>query len=133
MSTLRKTLEELTQATNIFATELDEAGYSNYDFTPDNSPYDLSFLSLEGLSAREDLITAAMNILRLARGPQERLTTFAGTTQGVELGTMQALVQMGIPQQVPLNGSISYTQLAASAQISPELLQRLVRLADVAG
>jgi hypothetical protein len=72
-------LEELTQATNIFATELDEAGYSNYDFTPDNSPYDLSFLSLEGLSAREDLITAAMNILRLARGPQERLTTFAGT------------------------------------------------------
>jgi 6-hydroxytryprostatin B O-methyltransferase len=40
---------------------------------------------------------------------------------------------MGIPQKVPLDGSVTYKELAGPAQITPELLQRLVRLAALGG
>ena len=54
-------------------------------------------------------------------------------TKGIELGTIQALTQLGVPDKVPLQGSIAYKDLAALVSVSPELLQRLVRLAALAG
>ena len=53
--------------------------------------------------------------------------------KGIELGTIQALTQLGVPDKVPLQGSINYEDLAAMISVSPELLQRLVRLAALAG
>ena len=53
--------------------------------------------------------------------------------KGIELGTIQALTQLGVPEKVPLQGSINYKDLAAMVSVSPELLQRLVRLAALAG
>ena len=53
--------------------------------------------------------------------------------KGIEMGTIQALTQLGVPDKVPLQGSINYEDLAAMVTVSPELLQRLVRLAALAG
>ncbi|KAK5990618.1 6-hydroxytryprostatin B O-methyltransferase [Cladobotryum mycophilum] len=131
MSTIRETLGELSHAADAFAQELDEAGYADYTFLPDNSPFDLSFLTSKGLEARGTLIAAAEKILRLARGPQGCLASFADT--GIEMGTIQALTQLKVPDKVPLQGSITYEELAGAIQVAPELLQRLVRLAALAG
>ena len=81
MSTLRGTLNDLNRAAEVFSRELDHAGYSEYTFSPENSPYDLSFLSSEALGARGDVIAAAERILRLAKGPQGCLAGFADTVQ----------------------------------------------------
>ncbi|GLI72119.1 hypothetical protein PoHVEF18_000287 [Penicillium ochrochloron] len=131
MRTLRESLKHLSRAVDVFAAELDQAGYSDYSFAPDNSPYDLSFLSSRGLASRGEIITAAETIVRLAKGPQESLAVLS--EKSVEHGTLQALIQMGIPQKVPLDGSVTYKELAGPAQITPELLQRLVRLAALGG
>ena len=77
MSTIRETLDHLSQATSTYARALDEAGYSTYKFLPDDSPYDLSFVSPEALEARGNLIAAAEQILRLAKGPQGCLASYA--------------------------------------------------------
>jgi len=79
MSTLRETVRALNQSAEILANELETAGYGTYSFTPSNSPYDLSFLSLEALAARGEVISAAEQILRLAKGPQACLWGFEDT------------------------------------------------------
>jgi 6-hydroxytryprostatin B O-methyltransferase len=79
MSTLRETLCQLNQAADTLIRELDEAGYNDYSSLPKDSPYDLSFLKPEGLGARADLIAAAERIIRLAKGPQGCLASFADT------------------------------------------------------
>lgn len=49
------------------------------------------------------------------------------------MGTLKALIKLGVPEKVPLKGSITYHELSAALPIAPELLQRLVRLASLAG
>lgn len=49
------------------------------------------------------------------------------------MGTIQALTQLEVPDKVPLQGSLSYEELAVGVRVSPELLQRMVRLAALAG
>jgi hypothetical protein len=79
MPTLRETLKTLNEGAEILAGELDKAGYNCYSFSEKSSPYDLSFLSVEGLAARGDVISAAEGILRLAKGPQGCLWAFEDT------------------------------------------------------
>ena len=43
------------------------------------------------------------------------------------------MIQLEVPQQVPLHGTMTYAELAARVQVSPELLQRFIRLAALAG
>jgi hypothetical protein len=81
MSTLRETLNTLNQSAEVFARELDAAGYRNYNFSQSNSPYDLSFLSADGLLARGAVIATAERILRLAKGPQACLSTMEETVE----------------------------------------------------
>lgn len=151
MSTIRETLYSLSHAAVTFANALDEAGYGDYAFLPGDSPYDLSFLKPDALGARGDLIGSAEKIIRLAKGPQGCLASYADmvcfpptlilaqripntdNTQGVEMGTIQVLIQLGVPDKVPLQDSITYEGLAAMIPISSELLQRMVRLAALAG
>lgn len=84
MRTLRESLKHLSRAVDVFAAELDQAGYSDYSFAPDNSPYDLSFLSSQGLASRGEIITAAETIVRLAKGPQDSLAVLSEKVLPIE-------------------------------------------------
>jgi 6-hydroxytryprostatin B O-methyltransferase len=51
----------------------------------------------------------------------------------LEVATISALTQLGVPDKIPLEGFVSYQNLAQSVQISPRLLKRLVRFAVTVG
>jgi 6-hydroxytryprostatin B O-methyltransferase len=51
----------------------------------------------------------------------------------LELATIRALTQLGVPDNIPLEKSVPYKELAESVKISPQLLKRMVRYAVLAG
>ncbi|KAF4210815.1 hypothetical protein CNMCM5878_003787 [Aspergillus fumigatiaffinis] len=126
MSDLRDLARNLSKAVECYADELDRAGC-----TPDDPS--LTLLGSKGLAAREDIIIGAENILQRARGPVATLIGFMESA--VDLGTIQTLIRLGVPEHVPFPGSITYTELAGklTTPISPDLLQRLIRFSRLDG
>ncbi|PLB55898.1 putative O-methyltransferase [Aspergillus steynii IBT 23096] len=126
MSDLRDLARNLSQGVERYADELDRAGCTQDD-------PNLTLLGSKGLAAREDIIMGAEKTLQLARGPVATLIGFMESA--VDLGAIQTLIQLGVPEQVPFPGSITYAELAKklTTPISPDLLQRLVRLSRLHG
>lgn len=56
-------------------------------------------------------------------------------TQAVDIGTIQTLIRLEVPDQVPLTGSIPYDALVKKLKtpVDPELLQRLIRFTRLVG
>ncbi|KAB8230798.1 O-methyltransferase-domain-containing protein [Aspergillus alliaceus] len=131
MSTIQSLSTLLSQKAGILARELRKFNLDNYVFEDEHAPIELPLLSAEGSSAKADVIAAAEQIVRLARGPLGYLQTYAST--GVEIGTIRALVKLGIPSMIPLGESKSYHELASMSDVSVDVLKRLIGLARVCG
>ncbi|KAI0386951.1 S-adenosyl-L-methionine-dependent methyltransferase [Hypomontagnella monticulosa] len=82
------------------------------------------------LEARSMLIDASNMMLNLALGPLDILCTQAGPTKSDVFRTLNVL---GVPQAVPLEGSISVGDLAAKVGVNPRLLQQQLRFAYLIG
>ncbi|KAL7623779.1 hypothetical protein AAE478_005332 [Parahypoxylon ruwenzoriense] len=77
--------------------------------------------------ARQNLIAASLELLQLAIGPSEFLPNLATGFQ--YLSCLHWLCQYDIFHLVPLNGSISYAELAAAAGVPEQRLKSIVRMA----
>ncbi|PWY92199.1 putative O-methyltransferase [Aspergillus heteromorphus CBS 117.55] len=130
-SNIQSLATTLSRNADILASEWNKVGLGEYSLDDERAPVDLPLLSPEGSDAQIAVISAAEQILRLARGPLTHLNNYCLATG--EVGTVKALVKLGIPQLIPLGESRSYKQLAEATNVSVALLQRLVRFARVCG
>ncbi|KAG2418567.1 hypothetical protein HFD88_001668 [Aspergillus terreus] len=132
MAAIREVLARLNKAADAFTQALDSQENDDCNSLREPHPwYNLSLLSAQALEAQGELIATAEAIIRLAKGPQACLASYSD--KSAEMGTLKALIKLGVPEKVPLKGSITYHELSAALPIAPELLQRLVRLASLAG
>ncbi|EGE02689.1 O-methyltransferase [Trichophyton equinum CBS 127.97] len=114
---------------SILSSELQEKGLPSLD--DESFPVSFPLLSPEGSRARFELISAALDIVRLASGPSEFLGNLS--LQGFELNTIGTMIKLGVPQQIPRNGSVSLSSLAQYAQVDEQLFTRLVRYSIAVG
>ncbi|KAF2234946.1 S-adenosyl-L-methionine-dependent methyltransferase [Viridothelium virens] len=77
--------------------------------------------------ARQNLIAASLEILQLAIGPSEFLPNLATGFQYISC--MSWLCQYDIFHLVPLDGAISYADLAAKTGVPEQRLKSIVRMA----
>ncbi|KAJ5563109.1 O-methyltransferase [Penicillium sp. DV-2018c] len=126
MSILRELSRRLSQSVEIYADELDKAGCD-----PESGK--LNLLSPEGLAIRGEIITMADRLLQTARGPVPAVLNLLESA--VDVGTIQTLIRLEVPDNVPSDGSITYGELARKLEtpIEPDLLQRLIRYARLDG
>lgn len=71
------------------------------------------------LAARSNLIDTAQTLLNLALGPTDTLAAYAGPRVS-ELDVLRTFVALEVPQAVPLDGSISVSDLAAKIEVKDE-------------
>ncbi|KAF3481935.1 O-methyltransferase [Arthroderma uncinatum] len=126
-------MEELSKSValnaSILAAEIQEKGLPPLD--DELFPVSFPLLSPAGSHARFELISAALNIVRLASGPSEFLGNIG--LQGFELNTIGTMIKLGVPQRIPLGGSVSLSSLAEHAQVEEGLFTRLVRYSISSG
>ncbi|KAF9886724.1 hypothetical protein FE257_011101 [Aspergillus nanangensis] len=126
MSTLRELVSILSKNVELYMGELDNVG-SHLDDA------NLALLGSEGLAARDEIIIAAEKLLQHARGPGPALMSLLSTASNI--GTIQTLIRLEVPDHVPSPGSITYDALITKLKtpVKPGLLQRLVRFARFDG
>ncbi|RAH85191.1 S-adenosyl-L-methionine-dependent methyltransferase [Aspergillus japonicus CBS 114.51] len=125
---LARTLEAKIEA---LVQELAKVNLDRYTFEDEDAPLELPLSSAQGYHAKAEVIEAAEKILRLARGPLGHLQTYA--TTGLEVGTIQTLIKLKIPSMIPLGTSKSCRELASEANVSVQLLSRMIALASTCG
>ncbi|EXJ86617.1 hypothetical protein A1O3_03570 [Capronia epimyces CBS 606.96] len=86
-------------------------------------------LDESGEEARNQLIDTLRELEQLVLGPKD--TMQALYYKSAEAGVIQALCKLQVPRHVPLEGSISYTDLSARVGVSADRLKHLVRIAAV--
>ncbi|KAI2627278.1 O-methyltransferase-domain-containing protein [Hypomontagnella submonticulosa] len=84
----------------------------------------------EILKARSMLIDASDMMLNLALGPLDILCSQAGPTK---TDVFRTLNELGVPEAVPLEGSISVDDLAAKVGVNPRPLRQQLRFAYLMG
>ncbi|OJJ70181.1 hypothetical protein ASPBRDRAFT_156798 [Aspergillus brasiliensis CBS 101740] len=131
MSSLPALARTLQANIDVLAQELEKVNLGRYTFEDEDGPLELPLLSPDGCHAKATVIEAAEKILRLARGPLGHLQTYAAT--GLEVGTIEALIKLQIPSMIPLGTSKSYGELASEANVSVQLLSRMIALASTCG
>ncbi|KAL1969135.1 hypothetical protein VTN77DRAFT_389 [Rasamsonia byssochlamydoides] len=83
------------------------------------------------LKARNELINAAHDLLRLAQGPVDHLVTLAYAA--VDTANLATVVRFEIPQKVPFGSTISLADLATATGLDENVLTRTVRYAITNG
>ncbi|KAI0435859.1 S-adenosyl-L-methionine-dependent methyltransferase [Xylaria telfairii] len=83
------------------------------------------------VQARENLISACLELLHLAIGPSDFLPNLATSYQYISC--LSWLCKYGIFHLVPLDGAISYDELAAGAHVPAQRLKSVIRMAMTTG
>ncbi|KAI0403138.1 S-adenosyl-L-methionine-dependent methyltransferase [Xylaria palmicola] len=83
------------------------------------------------VQARENLISACLEMLHLAIGPSDFLPNLATSYQ--HISCLSWLCKYDIFRLVPLDGAMSYDELAAGARVPAQRLKSVVRMAMTAG
>ncbi|RYO90658.1 hypothetical protein DL766_002873 [Monosporascus sp. MC13-8B] len=96
---------------------------------PSTTVQDIETPNFKGVNetATTELANAARELQALVQGPGQQLSLLAFTYHDVSsLGT---LLEFNIPRLVPLDGSISLSDLAAKSELQEDKLARIVRYA----
>ncbi|KAI1370510.1 O-methyltransferase-domain-containing protein [Hypoxylon crocopeplum] len=86
----------------------------------------------EILKARSALIDASNMMLNLALGPLDTLSSLVGPAVS-KVDVLRTLDALGVPEAVPLKGSISISDLATKVGAHPKLLQQQLKFAYLMG
>ncbi|KAH3532407.1 hypothetical protein KXV64_001685 [Aspergillus fumigatus] len=126
MSDLPEVATRLSKNVEILVDEIDKTGSQPGCGKP-------TALGAKGLAARDEIILAAEKLLQQGRGPGPSLLSLLESA--VDIGTIQTLIRLEVPDQVPLTGSIPYDALVKKLKtpVDPELLQRLIRFTRLVG
>ncbi|KAI1082601.1 putative O-methyltransferase [Whalleya microplaca] len=118
-------LSSLLQAAGTAPPTHDESGFDDFAHETDTP---------EGISLRQTrshIIEAAQELLRLVRGPTEQILTL--TWSAADTANLDLITRLKLPQQVPLEGSISIQKLADTTRVPINILARTLRYAIANG
>ncbi|RAO67445.1 uncharacterized protein BHQ10_003457 [Talaromyces amestolkiae] len=125
---LEKLSHEITDNAKIVSHYLDSQNLPQPSFRSDGPSTVLPKGSPQAIhEARENLITASLEILQLAIGPSEFLPHLATGFQYIS--SLRWLCQYNIFRLVPLDASISYADLATAAKLPEQRLKSIMRMA----
>jgi len=77
--------------------------------------------------ARNDLATAAQDLMRLAQGPEDQILETAWLA--TDVSNLAVLVRFKLPQSVPLESSINIAELVAKTGLQEDIVLRMMRYA----
>jgi len=77
--------------------------------------------------ARNELVSAAQDIVRLARGPDDHILNLAWSS--ADTSNLAVILRFNVAQNVPFNKSISATDLAKAVNLPEDTLTRTIRYA----
>ncbi|KAL2851527.1 S-adenosyl-L-methionine-dependent methyltransferase [Aspergillus pseudoustus] len=123
---------KLLQAVKTLHSYLDTKDLSHPSFDKDTPPVVLpDDAPLEVQSAREQIMDAALRLFRLAAGPSDYIAHARASYQ--EAATLQWLCKFEIFDLIPAEGTISYTELAAKANVAVSQAKSVIRMAMTSG
>ncbi|KAK4167646.1 O-methyltransferase-domain-containing protein [Cladorrhinum sp. PSN259] len=123
---LTRLAEEISQNTKIITDHLKSHNLPQPSFDADGPSHPIPETD-EGLSAaRNALIEATRALNALAVGPGET-TRLLGFPDTFVLGALQVLCHFQVPQNVPLDGEISFSELSRKTGLTETLLSRFLR------
>ncbi|KAL4903789.1 hypothetical protein BDW74DRAFT_155432 [Aspergillus multicolor] len=122
---------ELASNADVLSRELSAQGHELSSLTGSDSPLDYPVMTPEGSAARDAVILAANEIIRLSTGPIGNLVRYCDSA--IQSGVIDALIELRVPHIIPVVGSKSYGELAQDTGASEDLLRRLIRLAILGG
>ncbi|KAL4887214.1 O-methyltransferase-domain-containing protein [Aspergillus karnatakaensis] len=122
---------ELASHADVFSRELSSQGHEVSSLTGSDGPIDYPVMTPEGSAARDAVISAANEIIRLSTGPIGNLVRYCDLA--LQSGVIDALIELRVPYVIPVKGSKSYVELAQDTGASEDLLRRLIRLAILGG
>ncbi|KAI2708487.1 hypothetical protein CBS147332_6548 [Penicillium roqueforti] len=119
------TLESLASAVYAKANELADLTKEHRAHPSIASQGGPDLSAIAPLKTRNELIRAAKDLIYLAMGPTDHVLSLAWSAG--DSANLDLLTRFQIPQLVPLNSSISISDLSAAAGLSEDVLARSVR------
>ncbi|KAK3340029.1 S-adenosyl-L-methionine-dependent methyltransferase [Neurospora tetraspora] len=127
-SLLTTLVDEISSSATLLSSHLESRRLPWPSFSADGPPQPFPEDNEEVSRARVALIEATRSLHALAVGPVETTKHFC-FNEIYLLGAMQVLCHFEIPQNVPLQGTISFHDLASKTGLSEALLPRFLRMA----
>ncbi|KAM3065296.1 hypothetical protein ACMFMG_004319 [Clarireedia jacksonii] len=112
--------------TSTLTKQLRENGHPEPTMSND-SPIYFPDLGSKANTARAELIQAAEELILLANGPYDSFLHLRNKV--VEMAALRALVNHRIPELIPLDGTVSFTELSTTIGVAEDVLERLIRYA----
>jgi len=112
--------------TAIITTKLHSVGYSEPSFLEDTPRELWEDGSLDLASTKVSLVEAAKTLIRLVEGPMLWIDDLLLTPY--DLASFQVLLECNVIDAIPLEGSISLSDLSKAVSIDEDRLGRMIRL-----
>ncbi|KAI1113334.1 O-methyltransferase [Nemania sp. NC0429] len=125
VSELEQLAQDIASKTQEFVAVLRRNGYALPSHDPDTARNDS--LPVEGTVLQGDLMELTTELQALVQGP--RLHVHNQILAHINLVNLHALYSFKLPSRVPVEGSISYAELAAKIQIGEDVVRRIARYA----
>ncbi len=127
-SLISQLADEISRNTAILDQHLKSNNLPQPSFSADGPSHPIPDADEKLATARHALIEATKALHALAVGPAETVRLFHFNDIYL-VGTMQVLCHFNVPQNVPLQGSISLSELSTRTGLRENLLLRFVRMA----
>ena len=127
-SVISQLAAEISRNTSIIDEHLQSNNLPQPSFAADGPAHPIPGADEKLAAARHALIEATKALHALAVGPAETTRVFC-FNEIYLLGAMRVLCHFSVPQNVPLQGSISTGELSAKTGLREELLLRFLRMA----
>ncbi|KAF4310395.1 O-methyltransferase family 2 [Botryosphaeria dothidea] len=127
MQTSEANHSEIDQALRLISS----SGQQYLDLIKSNAGRQSRGASEEIAEAKELLLAQAMQIIQTVSGPHRMVFKHGETA--AHTGAVRALLEMGVFNMLPENGSMTATKLSKELVVDKELLVRLMRIATTLG
>ncbi|KAI1172932.1 O-methyltransferase [Nemania sp. FL0916] len=125
MSELEQLAHDITSKTQEFIAVLRRNGYSLPSHDPDIAGHDS--LPIEANILQSNLMELTTELQTLVQG--SRLHVHNQILAHVNLVNLHAIYSFKLPNRVPVEGSISYEELAGKVQVNEDVIRRIARYA----
>ncbi|KAI1746570.1 O-methyltransferase [Xylaria castorea] len=125
VSELEQLAQDIASKTQEFMAVLCRNGYALPSHDPDTARNDS--LPIEGTILQRNLMELTTELQALVQGP--RLHVLNQILAHVNLVNLHAIYSFKLPSRVPVEGSISYAELAGKIQVDEDVVRRIARYA----
>ncbi|KAI0448080.1 S-adenosyl-L-methionine-dependent methyltransferase [Xylaria telfairii] len=125
LSELEQLAQDIASKTQEFMAVLRQNGYALPSHDPNTTRNDS--LPIEGTILQRNLMELTTELQALVQGP--RLHVHNQVLAHVNLVNLHAIYSFKLPSRVPVEGSISYAELAGKIQVGEDVVRRIARYA----